>query len=546
MLEARDRPKWVFALVAAPAIVVFVSIASLMARGESVERLLPLASASVGPILRSAAAAFATTLLVGLLGLGATTLLVRSWLMQNRSVNLVASIVLPLAALWLLVGAASFAFLWSNPYADALLTLPGIDNRSSATVVVLTAAAHILRYLPLLVWLLWISVVTVPETYRVYFRHAGFSAGEVTRTHLLALWVAPLLIVAAFAHQDSFGDQLISFLALRPSEATDTELVSHFLGRQFRSLAISGSARDASAAIVGASIAGALVSSAIFLASAALARSLFRIGRYDARSWRPTPRAPLRTSTIPSWTALGMVGIVLAAFLGRLVTLGPADPALAVSLLPSLLASLIVAALSWALAVAVNFAVREKTRRHDGSLGRHLGIVALVAMTLGFLPTIGLAVAVYSIAFALGPMGGEGAYLGWIAAQTLRMFPLVTVLLIPTTFLIEDQRVDYLKGIGAGYRERLGALLLRPYLVTHFAVLLIAANFVLNESVVGSVFQAQIPSVSELMLRATSGRSAAYPTAVFLSISQALIFGSLLFVWGFQVHRQWRSTRDGD
>jgi hypothetical protein len=297
---------------------------------------------------------------------------------------------------------------------------------------------------------------------------------------------------------------------------------------------------------VGASVAGALASSAIFVGSAALARSLLRIGRYDARAWRAAPRVAPKPSTIFPWIALAFVGAILIAFVVRLFTLGPADPALAIPLLPSLLASSIVAAISWVLAVVINFAVREHARRHDGSLGRRLGIVALIAMTLGFLPTIGLAVAVYSIAFTVGPMSGEGTYVGWIAAQTLRMFPLVTVLLIPTTFLIEDQRVEYLKNVGASYGQRVRALILRPHVVTHFAILLIAANFVLNESVVGSVFQAQIPSVSELMLRATSGRSAAYPTAAFLSIAQACIFGSLLFAWGFQVHRQWRSTRDRD
>lgn len=533
-------------LVAAPAFVVLMSIAALLSQGVDLGRLVTLAPQAVAPLGRSALAAFATSLLAGLISLGFATLLVRAWLSGDRAVNLAANAILPVAVIWLLVGAASFAFLWRAPLAEALLSLPFLETRSSATVVVLTTAAHVLRYFPLLLWLLWIATVSISAYQRRYFLQTGFTDVEVVRTHLLGLWIAPTLVVCAFAHQDSFGDQLISYLTLRPSEATDTELLSHFLGRQFRSMAIAGSAQDASAAIVGASIGGAVGSAGVFACSMLVLRALFKVVRLDARTWKPKQKIDRARTRFVAWVPVAVGGVVIAAAITRLATLGPADPAPLASVVPSLVASVVVALLSWVLAVAINFSVREHARLADGSLASRLSWLAIAAMTLGFLPTIGLAVAIYAVAFSFGPLGEVGAYIGWIVSQTLRMFPLVTVLLIPMTLLIDDERVTYMQTVGAGYFARVKGLVLRPFATTHFAILLIASNFVLNEGVVGSVFQAQIASVPELMLRATSGRAAAYPNAVFLSVAQAVIFGVLLLVWGRQTYRQWRSTHDSD
>jgi hypothetical protein len=143
--------------------------------------------------------------------------------------------------------------------------------------------------------------------------------------------------------------------------------------------------------------------------------------------------------------------------------------------------------------------------------------------------------------FSIGDFGQGSASVGWFVAQTVRMLPLIFVFLIPTALTLEDGAIWYLRINEIRFWKRMNILLLMPFKATHFAIILIGWNFVFNEGVISSVFQANIPAFSDIIQRATSGRSAAYPLAGLLITAESVLFGALCLIWGFQIYSRWAS-----
>jgi hypothetical protein len=546
-----DRVRLILAYAAPtlPAIIVAIAIIILFLTGGLESSLSDLLMEEIGPLVRSAVAGTLTTLLVVLLALGLATLTIQIWLRADRLLIFISCGLLSLSATPIFLGNSSFAFIWNTPYAEYLSEV--FATRGSATVVVIDITAQILRYAPLATWLLAIVVFNGEPMLRLYSRHAGLGPTALMRAEFLYRWMPACLVVAAFAYQDASNDYMVTYLALRPSVATHTELISHFLSRSFLSAAIGHSARDAAGVLTATSLVGGLVLSLVFLALVLLVLSALRLLRPTMRRSKGKPSAqrlsPARPEIRSGQSALSSLlpafagAIVIAGLCYRLAGLERTNIKDASVLLTTLLLSLAVAILCWGVGAVISFVIRELHHESDGSAQRSFAAVALVAVSLGFIPPLGLAAAVYMLLFSIGDFGQGSASVGWFIAQTVRMLPLVFVFLIPTALTLEDEAIWYLRINEIRFWKRLYILLLMPSKATHFAIILIGWNFVFNEGVISSVFQANIPAFSDIIQRATSGRSAAYPLAGLLITAESILFGALCLIWGFQIYSRWAS-----
>ncbi len=346
----------------------------------------------------------------------------------------------PLSIIPVLLGSATFAFVWRTSFAEFLTNTKLISERGSISVILIDLCAQLLRYLPIASWFLILAVLETPVTTRLYAHHIGIRPLALVRAEFLRHWLAPVLIVAAFAFQDAFNDYIITYLTLKPSDATNTELISHFLNRTFFSLAIGRDAREAASVLVGVSLVSGVFSATIFFIIALLIAGAIRVLRISDRV-QLRVREVTKSYELPGRPSLvgylpSLVGALIFISLGgRIISLDITSMNAVWQLRYALVMSLGVAIVCWCLGVLINFCVREVRSEIDGSAQRGLATVAWISVSLGFIPPAGLAAAIYTIFFSVG-VGNVNATVGWFVAEVMRMLPLFVVLLIPTSLAI--------------------------------------------------------------------------------------------------------------
>ena len=446
----------------------------------------------------------------------------------------------PVAIAPLLIGAASFAFLYrdTGPF---LYEVAG-ESRGTLTAILLVSVAQVLRYGPLLLWLCLLALLHVPSEKREYARQVGFSGREHLRTEVIGLWLAPVLVVLAFVFQDAANDRLILHLALRPSVATHTELLPHMMDREFFVLLSLRSPAFAINTLVTVGLAATASFVILFGILAALCIGLFRAvksPKFDFRSTR-TSRESLAGSP-GLWPAFLFVSLVLVLFAFALVRLEPGNFVGLLPLFESGMISMAAAGVGWLIAAPLVFGVRENLTADDGKAGRVLGVASIVAVGVGFVPPLALAIAVLGLAYFTDIQGGGSSGVWLFLTEFTRFTPIIFVLLVPLALSIPDAMIAYLKSAGVSWHQQFRLAFLSPNRMTHLAVTVICFDLIINEGVISSIFQGDIPSLPDMMVRATTGRSANYSLAGLLVIAQAVAFTVALALWGRSAAQRWKT-----
>jgi hypothetical protein len=546
--QYRLRLGFVAYLVAAAPLLTFLSYFLMRLSDMAHISLGTALDSGEGPLARSLGAGVLSATLTIIVALGiarSTVALILGG--RVRAVGIVCAL-LSLAVTPLLIGTVSYAFLlniWLRSTFAALdLSIP----HTAEGVIGLVGIAGGLRYSPLLAWLLVVSVLFVDPMKRSFGNSIGMSSRDFIRAELVWPWAVISILVGAFAFQDAATDYAVSYLTLRPSPATSTELLAHYSNRSFISLLTSRSGSEAIHVVILQSAVAAIFLLGVFAVLAA------QILLWARRAQLCVPNSSRRRVTSSMGNAsllfpLAAVGIFIS------ITLSPPLGALAKLTIsfkdidPRLFGTFSLAAavsiMGWVIAAAATYLLREMTRLHDGSAERGLGVVGILASSTGFLPTLGLAVATYSLLFmATSFVGGFDALVGWMASQLVKLLPILCLFMIPSVLGVSDAKIHYLQDAGARLPSRIWHVYVRPNLPAHFALILLGWNLVINESLINAAFQADLPSYSELVTRATSGRSAAYGTASALIGAQTLIFATMCALWGMQIFKYWRARND--
>lgn len=531
------------ALLALPLLILtFAGYMFVDLNGRAIEDVRFLLAANSAAVLRSLAAGAICALAVAFSGFWTAWLLARSSLAAFASCARIVTLLFPLALVSLLIGNGAFAFLYRH-LGRWWLELFGNDERGVAALLACEVLAQALRYAPLLAWLLVVVAGDVPAARRRYAGQVALSGREWGRVELTRRWLPVVLVVLVFAFQDGANDFLVTQLALRPSPATASEMVSHALEREFMLLLSARSAPVAMGAVIASAATAALVLTLGFLIVALLVSfGLLRLGRL------PTGRAgstglPDRRAAPVAALALPLLALTTTCLLAA--SLRPAwHGATLATLVPATIAAMASATFAWALAALCAYRLRDRPRESFRRTGRDFAFASMLALGVGFIPPLGLAVAVFGLAYALGADISATGLFWLIVAQVIRFTPVIFVLLVPAALAISDREISYLRAAGADFGSRFRLTFLSPAALIHASVALIAFNLVLNEGVIAAVFQGDIPSLADLLRRAVTGRSANYGVAGLLVSAQLAIFGGLLLLWGIGVRGRWREARN--
>ena len=509
----------------------------LLARPVSVGDVGRLFADAGSAFARSGAVAILTALLITLIGLACSTAFASDTLRPEKAGRIrILTLVAPLALVPLFVGSGSFAFIFrevAGPVAQQF----GLGERGSSAWVAIEIAAQLIRYIPLALWLTMLTSLQTPSGIRTYARQIGVTGVEYGRIYLLSAWLPPVLIVSAFAFQDAANDFSIAHLFLRPSVATNTELIGHALSRSYFVDISLHSPPDAIARLIVKGSAAAIGFAGLF---AIIAWLTVRWARSSPARY---PRPIVQNRGMISWGLWPTLAVLTATCVltaASLTILNPSSWTRLALLKPSALIALTTAVIGWLVAAPIIFVLRDKLRNQDRSAPRAIALAGAIAIGIGFVPPLTLASAILGLAYQLNIVGNVGNTQLLLVAELIRFTPIAFVFLAPSALSIPDGRLDYLKQAGATVHSRLYVSYLRPYFWLHLAIILVIFNLVLNESVIASVFQADIPNLADFVARATTGRSADYGMVGSIILLQATLFGALLLIWGRSAAMAWK------
>lgn len=510
---------------------------SLLARPVSVGDVGRLFADAGSAFARSGAVAILTALLITLIGLACSTAFASDTLRPEKAGRIrILTLVAPLALVPLFVGSGSFAFIFrevAGPVAQQF----GLGERGSSAWVAIEIAAQLIRYIPLALWLTMLTSLQTPSGIRTYARQIGVTGGEYGRIYLLSAWLQPVLIVSAFAFQDAANDFSIAHLFLRPSIATNTELIGHALSRSYFVDISLHSPPDAIARLIVKGSVAAIGFGGLFAIIAWL--TVWWVRSAPARTLRPVAQE-LGVISWGLWPALLVLTATCVLTAASLTILTPSAWTRLTLLLPSGLIALMTAVTGWLIAAPIIFVLRDRLRVQDRSAPRAIALAGAIAIGIGFVPPLALASAILGLVYQLNIVGSVGNTQLLLFAELIRFTPIAFVFLAPSVLSIPDGRLDYLKQAGATLRSRLYVSFFRPYVWLHLAIILVIFNLVLNESVIASVFQADIPNLADFVARATTGRSADYGMVGSIILLQATLFGALLLLWGRSAAMAWK------
>jgi hypothetical protein len=525
------------AMVSLPFVALVGAATLLLAKSVSVGDASRLFTDAGAAFARSGAVAIITAFLITLIGLACGTAFASDTLRPEKA-GLIRKLTLvaPLALVPLFIGSGSFAFIFrevAGPVAHQF----GLGERGSSAWVLIEVIAQLIRYTPLVLWLIMLTSLQSSFGIRTYTRQIGVSGVEYGRIHLLSAWLQPVLIVSAFAFQDAANDFSIAHLFLRPSVATNTELIGHALSRTYFVDISLHSPPDAIARLIVKGSVAAIGFAGLFAIIAWLTVRWARLAPARTTRLIVQDRGAISLGLWPTLAVLAMTCVLTAASLS---ILNPSSWTRLALLMPSALVALTTAVLSWLIAAPIIFFLRDKLRIQDRSAPRAVALAGAIAISIGFVPPLTLASAILGLAYQLNIVGNVGNTQLLLIAELTRFTPIAFVFLAPSALSIPDSQLDYLKQVGANGYSRLYVSFLRPYFWLHLAIMLVILNLVLNESVIASVFQSDIPNLADFVARATMGRSADYGMVGSIILLQATLFGALLLFWGRSAAMTWK------
>lgn len=524
-------------MVSLPFVALMSAAILLLERSVSLGEAGRLFADSADAFARSGAVAIITALLVTLVGFACSTAFASDSLRPERAGRIgLLALIAPLALVPLFIGSGSFAFIFrevAGPVAQQF----GLGERGSSAWVAIEVAAQLIRYIPLALWLTILVALQTPAGIRTYARQIGMSGTEYGRIHMFSAWLQPVLIVSAFSFQDAANDFSITYLFLRPSVATDTELIGHALSRSYFVDISLHSPPDAIARLIVKGSVAAIGFAALFAIIAWLTVRWVR----SAPGRTPQPIVQDRGMIFWGlWPTLAVLTTICVLTAASLTILTPSAWTRLALLLPSGLIALMTAILGWLIAAPIIFVLRDRLRVQDRSAPRAMALAGAIAIGIGFVPPLALASAILGLAYQFNIVGNVGNTQLLLIAELMRFTPIAFVFLAPSALTIPDGRLDYLKQVGATVRSRLYVTFIKPFFWMHLAIILVIFNLVLNESVIASVFQADIPNLADFVARATTGRSADYGMVGSIILLQATLFGALLLFWGRSAAMAWK------
>jgi ABC-type sugar transport system permease subunit len=427
-----------------------------------------------------------------------------------------------------LLGNASVAFLFKLLLLDAGKAGAFAD---SSMLFTLLLVFQVWQYGSLFLYLFWMSIQRLDDSALNYADVIGLNPFERFRDiilpHVRSLLMLLMLIAFVFSVYEDIKLQLV----FNASPGTGSELVSHYMYRQFRSDLLIGFDHAAAKVVnagLGTVLPLALLAFILIASGLHLLMLLFFRNRWSIQI--PIPTGPSISAKIPSAIILF---IVLAPLPVAVAMNGFRMPDSLTALCAPLLYTVIAASVAAMLAIVFALAVRMWGRyRMNGFNASSIFLIAALFL-LQLAPPILLLIAGFRWMEIFDMRSTMGVLTLWTIGHAVLALPVLGSFVLISHFKVSARELDYLDFAKVSGWKKIYWSFLARFKAEYLLTFIFAFSIIWNESLLNRVFSDHVPSFVSVLMSAVRSRSADYSVAFgFLGVS--LLLATLcVFLWLF-------------
>lgn len=426
-----------------------------------------------------------------------------------------------------LLGGASVGFVFRD--------IPGyatvLSNRSTYYTLGALVAVELWQYSPMCLYLFWLRLHALRLPIRDFSRISHLAPVEYVRYIAWPHCRYLAFVLALFAVLQAFGEYGKSTLMFRPSEATDTEMVSHWIESKHAQLLknFSSDARDLTLGYSGLILLAGLMTALVLALLVLLLLGWFTVVAVGIV-------APAAASLNHRWvlpccsTALPLVALSPLAFLLRpfwnqpVWVVGRSFTRALLLTIESLLYVIPAAVLATAAAISFGLVLRLLMPRiTEAFSSRSVPLLSLILL-LHAIPSIGLA---YCGHFWIQILPWPG-WLFWIMAQAISAFAVVGVFTLYVHFDVPTNEVEFYRSANATFYEAAREGFFSRFRASYALILLFVLTTILNEDSINSVLATHFNS---LIASLRSAEIKDYPMAAASIIIMVILAVLTVMVW---------------
>lgn len=384
----------------------------------------------------------------------------------------------------------------------------------------------------LILYTLTLIADTIPRSVTLYARGLGLTLREWIRDVLWPMARPAGILLCLFVFIAAEHEYIATFLSLRPSPGTGTELVSHWMNRVYTTLVLSTNASTALDLLSASGIVLLAASLAVGAITVGLLLGIIRIGtsslglhiRRERR--KSATRSPLGSSVIGILAVIfAMVPIILAT--SFLPPTFPSDLTLATFTAPLIfIVAFFGTVLGWIIAVTARLMLGNRTI-DTASVVR----ILLLLLSPVVVPPFLVGISSFSWWSITNGSSQYGLMTLWGISQLALVTPLIASFLFATFLSVSNSELHYQRWIGASLQEIASNSFTKRFVPQLLFSLLFSFLQVWNEAAVNGVFENIVPSFSTLINRTLSGRAESIANASgYAYFGTALAIG-LAMLW---------------
>jgi len=440
-----------------------------------------------------------------------------------------------------ILGNVSVAFVFKVCLFNTELFNCAVQSTSFHSMTLL-GALQVWHFVLLFTYLFWINLANLDRDKLEYGHAVGMSFWEKLKDIIVPssrnLGVLLLLIGFVFAFYEDAKNQFI----FRASQGTHTELITHWLQREYQSKLIvnppyaMSSALDNSLLVFALSLVGFIVLGLL---------CNFFIKRF-CQSKLQRAVCPSRLSTrkinISQRTSIAFEALCLSAVFIPLIVvyvrMGTNLSARFFELGLPFVLMLIAAFLTTVLSITIAVFSRLIFRRTLQDLNPKSLLIFVSMFVLLLVPSLAVLLAGFQWLAWSGYNSTVVVYLMWISSHAVLLSPLLISFLLSVHFEVQRGELEYVSGYSLSFREIAANSFVKRFALQYLLLFIIACSFIWNEAIINSILSDRIPSFASRLQMMFMGRATDYLSASsYLAVSIVLAVAGIL-VWMSIVKRQ--------
>lgn len=447
---------------------------------------------------------------------------------RNYSLNSLRGKWLSVLIIPFLLGNVSVAYLFKMLLLDSTVKAASFDNPWLIYGQMLLI--QLWQFGSLFAYLSWLSLTNISPNKLAFLKTADLNYYEQVKDiylpHAKNLLVLLFLIGFVFA----FYEDVKLTLIFSVSPGTDSELISHWLYRRFRSdLLINFPYAAQGIASYSLMLILPIAFMAFLLCSFLLSTGLSSLSRCR---W-----SPKNTSISHDEKKEGLLGFMLVLgllatpivylLLTRVVNLdndvGILWRPLWLTTLASLAATL--------LAIALSISLRLLSPVGMGGFNTKSILVLTALYTVRLAPPIVLLIAGFKWLDYFDLSRQSGITFFWVMGHCMLSLPLLASFLVISHFRLDYKELEYLSIFKISEIQKVWRNFILRFRGEYLLTFLFATTIIWNESVINRVFSDYVPSFVSILLRTISSRQADYSDAMLFLLISLLLAAACLLLW---------------